>query len=302
MSKFYNTLLMTHAGCMDGSTCATLFRAAGGDPSNIAFSHPGYDSTDSILRDLLESFDGFILIADLSISYEMAKSIDGLGRVKILDHHKSAIPLGEFDWCDIDVENSRCGSRMLFDFIQKEMNTQSVAEYRDLVDLSDDYDRWQKQYALSTKLNEYHNSVGQRFFIERFIKNSKVSFTENEKFLLKIEKGRKERYIKSKRKKCVIIDKNIDGNDLKIAFVLSGEYQSSLGESLYSDPYLGVDAVVMVSDKSISFRAHPDCPLDLSTLAMLNGGGGHKKAAGCSLSNVLEDDLLDLVISNLKWN
>ncbi len=100
---------------MDGSACAICFQLGGGMKHNIHFSNPQHESTDEILSDLLSTGVNNIILADVSISEQMADKVDQSGaNVLLFDHHKSAIPLANRKWCTIEKENNACGSKMLF--------------------------------------------------------------------------------------------------------------------------------------------------------------------------------------------
>lgn len=299
---FSNVKLVTHKGCLDGSACAILFLAGGGKIENLHFSYPSHDGIDELVRDLLDSTTLPILIADASISYSLAKQIDLTRRdVIILDHHKSADDLKEFSWCEVD--HSRCGSLMLYDYmLLNGQYIQTVLEdYHNLILRVDDNDRWIHQYPDSKKIAALHNKLGQSLFIERFLNNPLTSFSDKEKYLLEIDEYKTKLYIEDKKKEVVVLNKEIDGVMIRVGCVKADNHQSVLGNSICEDLSLNVDVALMVGLNSISLRAKSTCPVDLSSLAKHNGGGGHKLAAGCSLSKVLGEDFLDLVVSRFKF-
>jgi len=295
---------------MDGSTCAIVYQVAGGLSENIRFSPPGHEKSDEIVEDILFSLadDELLIVSDISISYDFAKKLDtvwgGNPPIQIIDHHKSAIPLDEFKWCEIDVENTRAGGLMLYDYLLRcglAGEDGRLHKYRKLVEYADDHDRWVKRYPESDTLATLHNTLEQKIFIERFLKNNRLDLTVQEQYLLDLEDLKRESYIRVKKKQTVIYSQQIGEDVVKVAYVLADDHQSALGQAIYEDPEMDVGVVIMIGGSTLSMRAHPDCPVDLSIVSKLNNGGGHKGSAGCSISNVLGSDLIELIKEGLKF-
>lgn len=291
------TMLVTHKNCMDGSTSAILFIAAGGLRENIRFTNPSHSETDEIVSELLETWSGPILIADVSVSVALAEKVRRTD-VFLLDHHKSAIPLADFSWCLIDVQNTSCGSMMLYNYLQ---SFRPVRDYTELVNLVDDHDRWVKQYKATDKIASLHQVLGQEFFIDRFVKDSNTLLTSEEEYVVNLDIRKRDQYIAAKKKEVEVLRKTIQGHNVRVAFVSAATHQSQLGNAICEDPVIDADIAVMVGG-AISMRARKSCPVDLSSLAKVNSGGGHKLAAGCSLDGLLGKTLVDFVKDSLKFN
>lgn len=292
-----NAVLVTHRGCMDGSTCALVFIAAGGDKENIFFSTPSHSDTDALVKYLLETTDSDIIVADASISLKLAEKIDkGPRRVKVLDHHKSAIPINKFSWCEIDVENTRAGGMMLYDWFYEVARTPELEPLDNLVMAADDYDRWIRKHPDSEDLVTLHDAIEQESFIERFEQNPYVIFSEKERYLIDVYKAKRDRFVEKKKKDAEFVTLNIQGHNVKVGFVEAGTHQSILGNAICSDPELSADIAVMINSRSVSLRASADCPVDVSKMAKFFMGGGHIKAGGFSLSALFNDaKLVDIV-------
>ncbi len=308
MSSLTNTKLVTHKSCMDGSTCALVFIAAGGKKENILFTHPNTEDVDRVMGELAV-LHGPVIVADVSFSeniipkYSMFIAND----VKLLDHHKSAIPLSLYGFAEIEVENKRAGGKMLYDYLLKQVDEQweksniiKLLSYKELVDAADDQDRWIREIPKSIPLAMLHSILGQELFIERFEKNPSLEFSANEQYVLDLEVMKKVRIISDKKSQVQIETVQVGEDTLRIAYVLASYYQSDLGHAIYEDSELNVDAVIMVGSQGISMRAPKDGKIDLSYVAQLNGGGGHKSAGGCQLENILGVSLLDMVKKNIK--
>jgi oligoribonuclease NrnB/cAMP/cGMP phosphodiesterase (DHH superfamily) len=299
--NFKDTIFITHGNCLDGSTCAILFLAVGGKEKNLYFSSPGHDKTDEIVLDLLNK-DMPIMMVDLSVSLEFAEKLNKTGKnIIIMDHHKTAIPLDEFSWCYIDKENTRCGSRMFFDFLRLNGFGQQIYGYRDLVYVSDDRDRWINDNPKTPMIVSLHNLFGHHLFIERFLKNSNLETTMQEQYALNIFDIQKKEYINKAIGQAFHYFKDFNGNIIKFAITAADKHQSEIGNDLCNDPFDDISFAIIVSANggSVSFRGRKDCPIDLSEFAKSYGGGGHKLAAGCPLGAVLGKDLLESVVDSI---
>lgn len=293
------TALVTHKNCCDGSTCAILFIAAGGKRENVFFSSPNHDDVDEIVSELLETWSGPILIADASISLKQAEKVYR-SDVVLLDHHESARPLQKFSWCEIDI-NSRCGSMMLFDWLKKHAHSSWFFQHKDLVDLVDDHDRWIHNFPESENNAVFHQLVGSKKYIDRFLKNPSPILTDSEKYALELELEKRDDYINYKMKNLFVVPKVIQGHKVNVAFVSSGIHQSRLGNMICEHPDLNVDICVLIGS-SISIRSSHNCPVNLSVVAKQLGGGGHKFAAGCSIDTFLGNNVFNIVACHEIWN
>jgi len=288
---------------MDGSTCAILFLHAGGNKKNIYMTNPDHRETSELVLKLNETHEGHILIADVSISLSAARKIKR-NDIWLFDHHRSALELSDIDWCHIEEDNQMCGSMIFYKFLAaniQEEKKSSILKYHRLVQLADDRDRWIKNYKESDKLAALHNVLTQKYFIERFEKDPSTDLTEQEKFLLELEEKKTEDYIQQKKSETRVVMKKIDGKYRRIGFVQSDRHQSLLGSRLCEDLILDLDFVVMIGSKSLSLRASKMSSIDLSRIAKLHGGGGHQKASGVPVGNILNKPILEQVIENMKF-
>lgn len=282
---FKNTLLVTHKGCNggDGATCAILFLAYGGRKENIKFVVPDY-SMDPFIEDPRQ-----IIFADVGTSVAEAKKISHRNDIVFLDHHKTSIPLNVFDWCEIDEENTRCGARMLYDWLYQD-DFERMIPYRQLVDLIDDYDRWQWKLKDTENLHIIYEMLGQDEFIDRFASGF-FGFDIKEAVLIDNFKKQRQRYVDRKLKATYV--KDING--YKYGFTISDQFTDQVGHQMIAKH--GVDFAVMITPVSVSVRTKDG--VDASKFAQLNGGGGHAGAAGIGIEKVLDCSLIELFIDKL---
>ena len=296
-----NVKLITHKDCHDGSACAILFVACGGLIENVVFTHPNHNDVDDVAEHAYYNWEGPIWFVDVSVSEKTAELLANRGDVLLIDHHKSAIPLTRFSFCNVDKFNSACGSKLFFEFLRKEFGPE-IRKYRELVDMVDDIDRWVRQIPDSDSITRLHSVLGQKGFIKRFSKKPQISFSQIEKFLIEMDMTREKEYVESKKTQVVKVNKIIGDKEITIGFVSGGgPYRSVLGDALCTDPSLGIDLAVMINGDFISLRSR-NGEIDCARIAENNGaGGGHAAAAGCNLSKILGKDLVTLAIENMKF-
>jgi oligoribonuclease NrnB/cAMP/cGMP phosphodiesterase (DHH superfamily) len=296
--NFSNTKLVTHKNCWDGSASAILFMAVGGRRENILFSNPDHESVDEIAKDLYYGWSDEILFVDVSVSEEMADLLRTRSNILLFDHHKSAIPLAKHKFCTIDKNNDNCGSKLLYNWLLS-LGFDTIKVYKDFIDGVDDVDRWQHNIPYSKDVGALHGILGVNLFIDRFMKNTSVSLTNEEKFTINLDNVKYEDFLQEKKNAVVVRDKKIDDVNYRIGFVYAGgAYRSRLGNDLCKDQMLNLDAIVMISNDYVSFRSVGK--VDVSRVAEIYSGGGHKSAAGCCTSNIIGKSLLNMVADKIE--
>ncbi len=300
MSYFNDTdKLVTHYGCMDGSACAVLFIAAGGKEENIHFSSPSHDSVDKIATELFHSHKGRIFFADISVSEEVAMLLNERKDIRLFDHHKSAIPLTKYSWCEVDKDNTRCGSMVFGDFIHTQ-DENAIAKYVDFIRLVDDRDRWVNRYPESKTLSELFYLLGQPAFVNRMLGDVNPRPNPYELLFLAIEQDNKEKYLKYCEERFTVMNmKDGSGNLQNVGFVICDKkYTSDVGNHLIEKYKL--DAAVLIGPNAVSFRAPKHSSIDVSALAQKYGGGGHQHASGCLLQAIIGRSIVSQVIDKLE--
>ena len=297
MSKF--SFLITHRHCLDGSICSILWARTFGWP--VVYANPDHQSVDEKLINLLETTDNNVVLADVSISTTLAEKVDCLyrDRVILLDHHKSAIPLNKYEWCEIETLNTRSGGRMLYDYLENAGFDNKDAQW--LVEISDAYDRGQRTYPESQEIFLLHSFYGQTMFVDRFTKNVEWEPTDTEEKIITILQEKQKDYVHSRIKDVIIKDMEIFGHAVKVGFVVSHDYQNMLGYNMCENPNTNIcDVAVIIGAKGVSLRSNRNCKVDLSLLAQLNKGGGHQFSAAFAVTEVLGEDLAAIVANRIK--
>jgi len=226
-SDIENTILVTHAGCMDGTGCAIMFRRAGGKKENIRYVSAGM--LERYVKNEFQETDKFIIFADVGLTEtgkQYAEVIEKRGRCVLLDHHQSSLFLKDKSWADLRQEH--CGTELLRQYLGLE-DKSSIS----LAALIKDHDLWLLQNPSSTRLAAFSVLVGQDVTQERFLNRdvSEQVFTETEDEFLKLAEARTKSLIESAIKKVVV--RNVSYGPFKsfsakVGYIISQEMNVSL--------------------------------------------------------------------------
>ena len=102
---------------LDGVSCGILAKLAFGDKVNVRYN--SVSSLDYEVAKFLESEDKqtFLFITDLSVNEDNEIKLQDFyqhdGKVQLIDHHKTAISLNEYDWGSVTVDDEEMGSKLL---------------------------------------------------------------------------------------------------------------------------------------------------------------------------------------------
>ena len=280
---------------LDGVGCGILAKLAFGKQVKVR-----YNSVSSLNREI-EFFlehdhpDTFLLITDLSPNEENEKRLNDFyhakGKIQLLDHHKTALHLNDYEWGHVLVEDNEgkltSATSLLYEYLVTHELLEPADAITEFVELVRQYDTWEWEK------NENHqaHSLNALFFLvsmeefeekmmERLRSSEHFDFDEFEKKILNMEDDKIERYIR--RKKREIVQAEVE--DHIVGIVHAESYHSELGNELGKEyPHLDYIAILIMGGKRISFRTIHD-HIDVSEIAGHFGGGGHQKASGCSLT------------------
>ena len=280
--KISDCVLVTHAGCMDGSGCAIMFLRAGGLKENIKYAAAGM--VERFLKNNLEQLgDKFIIFADIGLSQDRDSYIEMLtkrGNCVLLDHHKTCLHMTGLPWCRVDM--NFCGTELLRQYLGLEDKSSKA-----LATLIQDHDLWLRKDPNSEALATFSVFAGQDELVERFV-NRDVSlgvFTELESQMMKIVASRRDKIIDALLKKVIVKQLNWgNNNSVKMGYIISSEMNSSLllDRALEADKTLQVACQLNLERGSASLRSRSG--YDVSELAKYFGGGGHAAASGHRIS------------------
>ncbi|MGO4886848.1 DHH family phosphoesterase [Anaerobacillus sp. MEB173] len=281
---------------LDGVGCGIVAKLAFGDEIDIRYnSVSGLDF--QIERFLeTENVTDTLFITDLSVNESNEKRLSEFakkgGKVKLIDHHKTALHLNNHDWGAVQVEYSdgrlASATSLFYEYLEQHSLIQRSPSVDQFVEWVRQYDTWEwdKNGNMNAKrLNDLFFMISIDEFEERMVtrlKNNQDTFffDEFEQKILAMEEDKIERYVRRKRRELVqtFIEDQCAG------IVHAESYHSELGNELGKENiHLDYIAIINVGGKKVSLRTIHD-HIDVSEIANRFGGGGHAKAAGCSLT------------------
>jgi oligoribonuclease NrnB/cAMP/cGMP phosphodiesterase (DHH superfamily) len=288
--------LFTHND-LDGVSCGILAKYA--FPNNVDVHYHSVNSLDFHVEKYINEFgdkktDQQIYITDLSVNKEnenkLNKYASNGGKIKLIDHHKTALHFNEYNWGLVKVEESEgklaSATSLFYSFLVEHHMITPTAALDEFVELVRQYDtwEWEKNENINAKrLNDllYMQSIEEfeEKMLDRVKHSDHFSFDDFEEKILDIEEKKTDRYIRRKRRELV---QTFIG-ELCVGIVHAESYHSELGNALGKEyPHLDCIAILNMGSKRIGFRTIHDF-IDVSDLASKYGGGGHAKAAGCQI-------------------
>ncbi|WP_203362069.1 oligoribonuclease [Bacillus sp. REN10] len=237
----------------------------------------------------------FLLITDLSVNEENEKRLNQFyqtgGKVQLLDHHQTALHLNEYDWAKVVIEDDTSkltsATSMLYEYLIERKLMEPSTAVTEFVELVRQYDTWEwekNDNHDAQRLNALFFLISIDEFEEKMIyrltNSEHFFFDEFEQKILDMEENKIERYIRRKRRELV----QAPIGNYFAGIVYAESYHSELGNELGKEyPHLDYIAILNIGAKRIGFRTIHD-HIDVSQIASDFGGGGHNKAAGCSLT------------------
>lgn len=301
-----NLLLISHIADQDGITPIILAKLVYKKVTPILVN-PG--ETDKAYLDNYEKYDE-IHITDINISEELAKKIDEdekqKEKVKIFDHHQSALNLNKYDFIKVVVETKErkeSATSLYYNYL-KEISENEIlhkkvtAELVEEVRIVDTYDFKDEKDKRALNLDYLFTLLGRdnyASYFEKYLKeNDTFKYTEKEKFFIKIQKDKANNYIKQKAKEMFMA--KVDG--YKVAIVYAEQFRSQLGNHIIENK--DVDFVIIINvSSSVSYRGKDK--VDLAVFSAKYNGGGHKNASGSPLPKDLLKKITKQIFKNVEF-
>ncbi len=254
---------------LDGAGCAILVKKCF-EMVNTAYLN--YDEVDSYLEENYKTYDK-IIITDVTPSKAKIEKLKNKMNLTLIDHHKSTEVLKKYDFTIHSLEKS--ATLLTYEWLIS--NNHKIEEYNELAECINDYDLWLMKRDDSLKMNMLFTLIGIGKYVERFVNNPSVKFNETEQYLLEIENENQEKYI-SQATNNTYFFRDKFGNS--VAVVFAERYNSELGNYLVTNEDVDYTIIINAQKNKISLRSKTE--VDISGIAVDNGGGGHKNAAGFS--------------------
>jgi uncharacterized protein len=309
--------LLTHND-LDGVSCGILAKLAFGKDVDVRYH--SVSRLDTEVEKFIDSKekDTYLIITDLSVNKVNEERLEEYykegGKVLLLDHHKSALHLNDYDWGYVEVEKDgqlTSATSLFYTYLVEQELLEPKLAIDEYVELVRQYDTWEWE----KNENEEAHRLNALFFLisidefeekmmDRLSKSDHFYFEEFEKKIPDMEDDKIERYIR--RKKREIVQTEIDHKFAGIVYAES--YHSELGNELGKEfPHLDYIVILNMGSKRVAFRTiHDD--VDVSEIAAHYGGGGHAKASGCAMTVeaynqfVAETFYLEPLREDAKWN
>lgn len=262
------TYVLYHAGCNDGFCAAWVAREQLGEEGAVEYIPVNYGQPPPPMDDW-----SMVYILDFSYSREVLQSLAArMSDIVVLDHHKTA----EEDLRDFCIPNShvefdmsRSGANMAWDHWFG--GTPPL-----LVQYTEDCDLWKWKIPGSREVNACIASFPHDFKVwdelEACLQNSVQRFADNGRAILRYQEQQIKRICKN------AIEIEMAGH--KILAVNSCCHFSEVAGKLAEDRPFGAVWFVRADGKRQWSLRSRDGGVDVSEVAKLFGGGGHRNAAG----------------------
>lgn len=315
--------LFTHTD-LDGVGCAVLAYLAFGR-ENVDVEYCDYDNVDEKVMGFLENNIkpySMYYITDISVTDETVKEIDSRSwreKVRLFDHHATALVLNKYDWCEVRVDDTlskakTCGTAIFFrHLIDNEcflnFEPEEINNITRFVKIVRNYDTWRwkelgDEGVVCKRVNDLFYIYGREKFIawstykiKDYVYGLFPSFDDTDKLLLVQKQKDIDIYVAEKDEQLI---RKIDESGYVYGAVFAERYFSELGNRLCElHPDLDYVVLIDISKGKVSYRTVKD-NIDLGTeIAHSYGGGGHKKAAGSTFNKeVVADAVTGIIFGN----
>lgn len=281
---------------LDGVSCGILAKLAFGNNVRVRYNSIG--SLNKEVEWFLENEkDVFLFITDLSVNEKNENRLEEYykqgGKLQLIDHHQTALSFNKYEWGHVTVEDEEgrltSATVLFYEYLLKHKFLESSEAVNEFVELVRQYDTWEWEKNNNEKaqrLNSLFFLVSieefEEVMLERLQSNEHFFFDEFEEKILDMEEDKIERYIRRKRRE--LVQRKV--GELYAGVVYAESYHSELGNQLGKEyPHLDYIAILNIGGRRMGFRTIHD-HIDVSEVAARFDGGGHAKAAGCTMNDL----------------
>ena len=267
-----------------------------------------YDEIDNKIKEYIStkaylSYDD-TFITDISVNEVNADILnytyENGNKITLIDHHATADWLNKYEWAYVNnLEISiypqedfmkSSGTSLFYHYLWENYNV-NLPYLLEFIEKVRRYDTWEWSTKFNDEyvkqLNDLFWLIGRDKFVDRFINNPSIKFTDGEKLLLEVEQQRINTYIEKKLKQ--MFESEFEG--YKVGVVFAEQYQSQLGNILAkNNPHLDFVVMIDVGNNTISYRSIHD-HIHLGEFAKKFNGGGHAKAAGSRIDDDIKKQI-----------
>jgi len=246
-----------------------------------------------------------IYICDLGLEDKIGDEINGLNKnILLFDHHKSNMYVSKYDWATVEVTlNNRLtsGTELFYDYLVKEELLKPNQATTEFVELIRSFDTWDWNRTNNTRANDLTSlftMLGTTEFINYFVTNLPIlesfEYSQEHQFLINL----REKEINELKQVCNQSVIKIMFEDLIAGVVFCDRHSSNIGNYLCQNQEIDFAMIVNLLENRVSLRSEGE--IDVGVIAKKYGGGGHKNAAGFSLTNNDKKTILKLIIDNIN--
>lgn len=271
-----------------------------------------------------------VFITDISINNELAIHITNEAsepRVRLFDHHATALGLNKYDWCEVSAMNDTLGiktsgTELFYTYLRRReqfdhLSVNVIGNIDEFVDIVRDYDTWRwkelgKEGIVCKQMNDLFYIYGREIFIDwaldqiltlKFYRGISVFPIYSEKDMALLDQKQKDidTYIEEKNKQLF---NRVDEVGHTYGVVFAERYFSELGNRLCElNTDLAYIAMIDISSGTVSYRTIRD-DIDVGgEIAHAYGGGGHPKAAGSTFDkDRIQRTVHGLIFSDKQHN
>ena len=251
--------------------CAILVKAALNEPVHTVFTD--HDHLDAIIENGLTDFSS-VIITDIAPSEAQLERIAGEKELLLIDHHKSSEDLAKHPFVVHSIE--KCATLLTYEKLSSMGH--DIAAYEDFARCVNDFDLWLLKRPDSLQMNMLLTLYGLDRFEKRFLAEPYKGFKPEETLLIELEQERRHSYMQNAFKN---IRRFTDPDGQKFAVVFAETNTSELGNYIIVNSDVDYALIINAQRGSASLRSRKE--VDISQIAVRNGGGGHKNAAGFPL-------------------
>ena len=284
--------LFTHND-FDGVICYVLANLAYGDNVDVSFCP--HIKINSLVETCFKkrNFDE-VHITDIAVNPALALKIEeSMKPYMLLDHHQTSLPLNQFSWCKVEVNDAdgkpTCGAKLYYDWLVENDKLQKSDVLDEMVELTRNYDTWMwaelGEYGLISKdINDLLYLYDRPKFIQwalNSVKSGKFpNFSSVDRAVLDVNTARILAYVDEKEEDMEVAQYH----GYNMGLIFADSYTNDIAHILCArHPELDYMAIVNASSCRVSLRSEKD-NVDVSEIAKIFNGGGHRQAAGFSFT------------------
>lgn len=272
---------------LDGIGCAVITKALFGDKVDCEFIDANKSS--EIINDWLNrgnySVYNTVVISDISVSPEVADRLEATGlNLVLLDHHETAMNITNRPWCTVIDTVEWCGTNLTYEYFKRfDGCAEILAPYEHFVYEVHMYDNWlwiKDDCPHANQLNTLLRILGKERFLDRFVEDPSVEFSNSEMVMLMLEQEHIRNYVFSRNKSSFMSTMVVNGTTYDCAVTFADQYVNDVAHDLF-DLYKDANVAIVVSfPYTMSMRTRDGSDIDLTNVTVPLGGGGHPASGG----------------------